>query len=62
MGLDQDASTAVFQSRFELNLAMISRIKLGQYITVKQFQRPLDLMAALSNVVPFGLLHMRQLQ
>ncbi len=34
----------------------------GQSLTVKQFQRLLGLMAAASNMIPFGLLHMRPLQ
>ncbi len=34
----------------------------GQSLTVKQFQRLLGLMAAASNVIPFGLLYMRPLQ
>ncbi|KAL0183515.1 hypothetical protein M9458_019211, partial [Cirrhinus mrigala] len=34
----------------------------GRSLTVKQFQRLLGLMAAASNVVPFGLLYMRPLQ
>ncbi len=38
-------------------LVKVSRIKLGHAITVKQFQRLLGLMAAASNVIPFGLLY-----
>ncbi len=49
-------------ARIESILAMVSRIKLGHAITVKQFQGLLGLMAAVSNVLPFGLLYMRPLQ
>ncbi|KAL0196189.1 hypothetical protein M9458_009761, partial [Cirrhinus mrigala] len=38
------------------------RVKEGRSLTVKQFQRLLGLMAAASNVIPFGLLYMRPLQ
>ncbi|XP_067233771.1 uncharacterized protein [Chanodichthys erythropterus] len=43
-------------------LSTVKGVKLGQSLTVKQFQRMLGLMAAASNVIPFGLLHMRPLQ
>lgn len=43
-------------------LAAVTRIKLGQFITVKQFQRLLGLMAAVSNVIHFRLLYMKPLQ
>jgi len=43
-------------------LAMVTRIKLGQAITVKHFQRLLGLIAAASNMIPFGLLQVRALQ
>ncbi len=49
-------------NRIESILAMVSRIKLGHTITLKQFQRLLGLMAAASNVITFGLLYMRPLQ
>lgn len=49
-------------ARIESVLAMVSGLKLGQAITVKQFQRLLGLMAAASNIIPLGLLHMRPLQ
>jgi len=49
-------------NRIESILAMVSRIKLGHTITLKQFQRLLGLMAAASNVIFFGLLYMRPLQ
>ncbi len=42
-------------------LSAVKSIRLGQSLTVKQFQRLLGLMAAASNVIPFGLLHMRPL-
>ncbi|CAM4515709.1 unnamed protein product [Leuciscus chuanchicus] len=48
--------------RFDSILAAVKSVKLGQLLTVKQFQRLLDLMAAASNGIPFGLLHMRPLQ
>ncbi|KAL0151580.1 hypothetical protein M9458_053097 [Cirrhinus mrigala] len=38
------------------------RVKEGRSLTVKQFQQLLCLMAAASNVIPFGLLYMRPLQ
>ncbi len=38
-------------------LSAVKRIRLGQSLTVKQFQRLLGLMAAASNVIPFGLLY-----
>ncbi|KAK9959588.1 hypothetical protein ABG768_009702 [Culter alburnus] len=38
-------------------LAAVKGVKLGQSLTVKQFQKLLGLMAAASNVIPFGLLH-----
>ncbi len=43
-------------------LSAVKRIRLGQSLTVKQFQRLLGLMTAASNVIPFGLLYMRPLQ
>jgi len=43
-------------------LSAVKRVKLGQLLTVKQFQRLLGLMAAASNVIPCGLLYMRPLQ
>ncbi|CAM4528872.1 unnamed protein product [Leuciscus chuanchicus] len=48
--------------RIDSILAAVESVKLGQLLTVKQFQRLLGLMAAASNVIPFGLLHMRPLQ
>ncbi len=49
-------------ARIESILSAVKRIRLGQSLTVKQFQRLLGLMAAASNVIPFGLLYMRTLQ
>lgn len=40
----------------KLILAAIYKIKVGQSLTVKKFKRLLGLMAAESNVIPFGLL------
>ncbi len=48
--------------RIESILSAVKRIRLGQSLTVRQFQRLLGLMAAASNVIPVGLLHMRPLQ
>ncbi|XDV15176.1 hypothetical protein PO909_015306 [Leuciscus waleckii] len=48
--------------RVDSILAAEKSVKLGQLLTVKQFQRLLGLMAAASNGIPFGLLHMRPLQ
>ncbi|KAI2647410.1 Transposon Ty3-G Gag-Pol polyprotein [Labeo rohita] len=49
-------------ARIELILAAVKRVKEGRSLTVKQFQQLLGLMAAASNVIPFGLLYMRPLQ
>ncbi len=49
-------------ARIELILATVRRVKEGNSLTVKQFQRLLGLMAAASNVIPIGLLYMRPLQ
>ncbi|XDV37990.1 hypothetical protein PO909_007490 [Leuciscus waleckii] len=49
-------------ARIESILSTVTRINLGQAVTVKHFQRVLGLMAAASNIIPFGLLHMRALQ
>ncbi|KAJ8004404.1 hypothetical protein DPEC_G00135360 [Dallia pectoralis] len=43
-------------------LAAVEQVRLGQSLTVKQFQRLLGLLAAASNVIPSGLLFMRPLQ
>ncbi len=49
-------------ARIESILTAVRRVKEGQSLTVKQFQRMLGLMAAVSNVIPIGLLYMRPLQ
>ena len=49
-------------ARIESVLTAVARVKVGRSLTVKQFQRLLGLLAAASNVIPFGLLHMRPLQ
>ncbi len=49
-------------ARIESILSAVKRIRLGQSLTVKQFQRLLGLMAAASNMIPFGLLYTRYLQ
>ncbi len=49
-------------AHIESIMAAVTRIKLGQFITVKQFQRLLGLMAAVSNVIHFRLLYMKPLQ
>ncbi|KAL0203138.1 hypothetical protein M9458_001156, partial [Cirrhinus mrigala] len=54
VGFDHDAGTFVSCSD--------RRVKEGRSLTVKQFQQLLGLMAAASNVIPFGLLYMRPLQ
>ncbi len=49
-------------ARIESIFKSVKRVREGQSLTVKQFQRLLGLMAAASNVIPFGLLYMRPLQ
>ncbi len=49
-------------ARIESILTAVRRVREGQSLTVKQFQRLLGLMAAASNVIYFGLLYMRPLQ
>ncbi|KAL0173474.1 hypothetical protein M9458_029442, partial [Cirrhinus mrigala] len=49
-------------AQIESILTAVKRVKEGRSLTVKQFQRLLGLMAAASNVIPFGLLYMRPLQ
>ncbi len=49
-------------ARIESILMEVRRVKEGQSLTVKQFQRLLGLMAAASNLIPIGLLYMRPLQ
>ncbi|KAI2660091.1 Transposon Ty3-G Gag-Pol polyprotein [Labeo rohita] len=49
-------------ARIESILAAVRRVRIGRSLTVKQLQQLLGLMAAASNVIPFGLLYMRPLQ
>ncbi len=49
-------------ARIESILTAIKRVKEGNSLTVKQFQRMLGLMTAASNVTLFYLLYMRPLQ
>ncbi|KAI2651994.1 Transposon Ty3-G Gag-Pol polyprotein [Labeo rohita] len=49
-------------ARIESILTAVKKVKEGLSLTVKQFQQLLGLMAAASNVIPFGLLYMRPLQ
>ncbi|KAL0160499.1 hypothetical protein M9458_044224, partial [Cirrhinus mrigala] len=60
VGFDHDAGTS--PARIESILTSVKRVKIGQSLAVKQFQKLLGLMAAVSNGVPFGLLYMRPLQ
>ncbi|KAL0198941.1 hypothetical protein M9458_007481, partial [Cirrhinus mrigala] len=64
MGLRLNAKKSVLLSpaRIESILTAVTRVKEDWSLTVKQFQRLLGLMAAASNVIPFGLLYMRLLQ
>ncbi len=49
-------------ARIDSILAAVKRVRGGQSLTVKLFQKLLGLMAAASTVITFGLLHMRPLQ
>ncbi len=49
-------------ARIESILNTVRRVREGLSLTVKQFQILLGLMAAASNMIPFGLLYMRPLQ
>ncbi len=49
-------------ARIESILTTVARVREGQSLTAKLFQKLLGLMAAASNVVTFGQLHMRPLQ
>ncbi len=49
-------------ARIESILTTVTRVREGLSFTVIQFQKLLGLMAAVSNVIPFGLLYMRPLQ
>ncbi len=61
MGLNVDVGAPV-TARIESILSAVKSIRLGQSLTVKPFQRLLGLMAAASNMIPFGLLYLRPLQ
>ncbi len=59
VGFDHDAGTVVScLDRVDPHFSHESQ----RTLTVKQFQKLLGLMAAASNVIPFGLLYMRPLQ
>ncbi|KAI2664245.1 Transposon Ty3-G Gag-Pol polyprotein [Labeo rohita] len=65
LGMVWDSTTMrarLSPARIESILAAVKRVKEGRSLTVKQFQQLLGLMAAASNVIPFGLLYMRPLQ
>ncbi len=49
-------------ARIESILATVKRVREGQSLTGSSFRDLLGLMAAASNVIPFGLLYMRPLQ
>ncbi len=49
-------------AQIESIVTAVARLKEGQSLTVKEFQRLMGLMAAASNVIPIGLLYMRPLQ
>ncbi|KAI2667776.1 Transposon Ty3-G Gag-Pol polyprotein [Labeo rohita] len=62
LGMVWDSTTMqarLSPARIESILTAVTRVKEGRSLTVKQFQRLLGLMAAASNVIPFGLLYMR---
>ncbi len=65
LGVAWDSTTMqarLSPARIESILAAVRRVREGQSLTVKQFQRLLGLMAAASNVISIGLLYMRPLQ
>ncbi len=65
LGVVWDSTTMQAQlspARIESILTSVARVREGRSLTVKQFQKLLGLMSAVSNVIPFGLLHMRPLQ
>ncbi|KAI2665856.1 Transposon Ty3-G Gag-Pol polyprotein [Labeo rohita] len=65
LGVVWDSTTmqaCLSPARIESILTAVARVKQGRSLTVKQFQQLLGLMAAASNVIPFGLLYMRPLQ
>ncbi len=49
-------------ARIESILTAVARVREFRSLTVKQFQKLLGLMAAASNMIPFGLMCMRPLQ
>ncbi len=49
-------------ARIDSIFTSVKRVREGRSLTVKQFQKLLGLMAAASNVIPFGLLYMKPLQ
>ncbi len=65
LGVEWDSTSmqaCLSPARIESILSAVKGIRLSQSLTVKRFQRLLGLMAASSNVIPFGLLYMRPLQ
>ncbi len=65
LGIVWDSTTMqalLSPGQIESILTAVKRVREGQSLTVKQFQKLLRLMAAASNVIPFGLLYMRPLQ
>ncbi|KAI2644404.1 hypothetical protein H4Q32_030891 [Labeo rohita] len=49
-------------ARIESVLTAVARVRKGRSLTIKQFLQLLGLMAAVSNVIPLGLLYMRPLE
>ncbi len=49
-------------AQIESILTSVKRVREARSLTVKQFQKLLGLMSAASNMIPFGLLHMRPLR
>ncbi len=62
LGMVWDTMSMQSLASIESILSAVKGIRLGQSLTVKQFQRLLGLMAAASIVIPFGLLYTRPLQ
>ncbi len=65
LGVVWDSTTVqvhLSPARIETILATVKRVREDQSLTVKLCQKLLGLMAAPSNVITFGLLHMRLLQ
>ncbi len=61
VGFGHDAGT-LSPVRIESILTTVRRVREGLSLTFKQFQILLGLMAAVSNVIPFGLLYTRPLK